>query len=35
MNVFKLNAWLSVVLKTKKIIKDLKKENKKEKDNKK
>lgn len=32
MNVFKLNAWLSVVLKTKKIIKDLKKENKKEKD---
>ena len=34
MNVFKLNAWLSVVLKTKKIIKDLKKENKKEKDNK-
>jgi|GEM_PF-1310641 hypothetical protein len=35
MNVFKLNAWLSVVLKAKKIIKDLKKENKKEKDNKK
>ena len=34
MNVFKLNAWLSVVLKEKKIIKDLKKENKKEKDNK-
>ena len=34
MNVFKLNAWLSVILKTKKIIKDLKKENKKEKDNK-
>lgn len=33
MNVFKLNAWLSVVLKAKKIIKDLKK-NKKEKDNK-
>lgn len=29
MNVFKLNAWLSVVLKTKKIIKNLKKENKK------
>ena len=26
MNVFKINAWLSVVLKTKKIIKDLKKE---------
>jgi hypothetical protein len=25
MNVFKLNAWLSVVLKAKKIIKDLKK----------
>lgn len=33
MNVFKINAWLSVVLKTKKIIKDLKKD-KKEKDDK-
>ena len=33
MNVFKINAWLSVVLKAKKIIKDLKKD-KNEKDNK-
>ena len=34
MNVFKINAWLSVILKAKKIIKNLKKENKKENDNK-
>lgn len=28
MNVFKLNALLSVIIKTKKLIKDIKKENK-------
>lgn len=28
MNIFKLNALLSVILKTKKLIKDIKKENK-------
>lgn len=28
MNIFKLNALLSVIIKTKKIIKDIKKENK-------
>ena len=31
MNIFKLNALLSVVIKTKKIIKDFKKESEKEK----
>lgn len=28
MNIFKLNALLSVIIKTKKLIKDIKKENK-------